>query len=265
VFTIDPKEVAKEGKRYVEHQGQVHPQAGKLVSQWGTHGTAEGKLNGPSGIVFDESENLYIVDHRNHRVQKFTKDGNFLGAWGNFGSGDGEFNMPWGITLDRNGDVYVADWRNDRVQKFTAEGDFLGSYGRSGDGKGEFNRPSSVAVDADGDIYVADWMNNRVQVLGANGRFVKNFYGDATASDLMRKNAANGTLSPAHAKARFMADDPQSEERFRGPVSVKFDDNGRLFVLDSYGMRIQVYQKEGYPSPIMFEANLDSEERILTL
>jgi DNA-binding beta-propeller fold protein YncE len=265
VFTTDPDEVPEGGIRYVVRGGQKERQAGKLVSQWGTGGRAEGQLNGPSGIVFDRNENLYIVDHRSHRIQKVTKDGKFLGAWGGFGDGEGEFNLPWGITLDHDGNVYVADWRNDRVQKFTAEGEFLASYGSTGDGNGQFNRPSSVAVDADGDIYVADWLNNRVQVIGADGRFVKSFHGDATASDLMRKDAVNGTLQPAMAKARFMADDPQSEELFFGPVSVKLDGQGRLFVVDSYRFRIQVYQKEGYPSPVLFEARLESEERILTL
>ena len=265
VFTIDPEEVTKGGVRYVSRQGQQEPQAGKLVSQWGIGGLGEGQLNGPSGIVFDGNEDLYVVDHRSHRVQKFTKDGKFLGAWGGFGSGEGEFNLPWGITLDHEGNVYVADWRNDRVQKFTADGEFLASYGSTGDGNGEFDRPSSVAVDADGDIYVADWMNNRIQVIGADGRFVKSFQGDATASDVMIKEASNGTLQPSTAKARFMADDPQSEERFYGPVSVKFDDRGRLFVVDSYRFRIQVYQKDAYPSPVVLEANLESEERILTL
>jgi len=46
---------------------------------------------------------------------------------------------------------------------------------------------------------------------------------------------------------------------------VKLDGQGRLFVVDSYRFRIQVYQKEGYPSPVLFDARLDSEERILTL
>jgi DNA-binding beta-propeller fold protein YncE len=265
VFTTDPDEVSEGGIRYVVRGGQKEQQAGKLVSQWGTGGRAEGQLNGPSGIVFDCNEDLYIVDHRSHRIQKFTKDGKFLGVWGGFGDGEGEFNLPWGITLDHDGNVYVADWRNDRVQKFTAGGEFLASYGSTGDGNGQFNRPSSVAVDADGDIYVADWRNNRVQVIGADGRFVKSFHGDATASDLMRKDAVNGTLQPAMVKARFMADDPQSEEIFFGPVSVKLDGQGRLFVVDSYRFRIQVYQKEGYPSPVLFDARLDSEERILTL
>lgn len=253
-------------KKQIGYYGPCPPPLlSSLQACWGTKGTSEGQLNGPSGLVFDRDENIYVVDHRNHRIQKFTKEGRFLGGWGSYGQGEGEFNLPWGITLDHHGDVYVADWRNDRIQKFTPDGEFLGSYGKTGDGKGEFNRPSSVAVDKDGDIYVADWGNNRVQVIAANGSFVKTFIGDATASDLMRKDAVNGTLQPAMARARFMADDPQSEERFFGPVSVKLDDMGRLYVVDSYRFRIQVYQKEGYPSPVLFEDDLGSVERILTL
>ena len=110
---------------------------GKLVSQWGTAGDADGELNGPSGMAFDGEGNLFVVDHRNHRIQKFTKDGGFLGNWGGFGSGEGELNLPWGITLDQEGNVYVADWRNDLIQKFTPSGEFLATYGTSGNGHGE--------------------------------------------------------------------------------------------------------------------------------
>ena len=55
---------------------------GNFVSHWGTSGEAEGELNGPSGIAFDFQEggreDLFVVDSRNHRIQKYSKDGKFL-------------------------------------------------------------------------------------------------------------------------------------------------------------------------------------------
>ena len=89
------------------------------MGKWGEFGAEAGQLNAPSGIAFDSSENMYVADGLNHRVQKFTKEGEFLATWGGLGSGDGEFNMPWGVTVDEFDDVYVSDWRNDRIQKFT--------------------------------------------------------------------------------------------------------------------------------------------------
>ena len=233
---------------------------GKLLSQWGTAGDADGELNGPSGMAFDGEGNLFVVDHRNHRIQKFTRDGDFLGNWGGFGDGEGELNLPWGITLDHEGNVYVADWRNDRIQKFTPSGEFLAAYGTSGSRYGEFNRPTSVAVDLDGDIYVADWMNDRVQVIGADGRFVNVFHGDATISKWALESWATEVEK---VKVRFMADDPTEDRLFYRPTSVALDDQGRLYVVDSHRGRVQIYLKEGYPSSHVMEVDLEEELPVL--
>ena len=45
---------------------------------WGTKGSGDGEIDGPSGLVFDSDDNLYLSDHMNNRVQKFTKDGEFF-------------------------------------------------------------------------------------------------------------------------------------------------------------------------------------------
>ena len=75
------------------------------LGQWGEAGSEEGRLDGPNGLSFDSDDNLYVVDSRNDRVQKFTKEGGFLLGWGDSGTGEGQFNRPWGITIDRKGDV----------------------------------------------------------------------------------------------------------------------------------------------------------------
>ena len=231
---------------------------GELVSHWGIGGDEPGQLNGPSGVAVDGDDNLFLVDHRSHRVQLFTKDGRFLGGWGSFGGDEGQLNMPWGITVDHEGNVFVADWRNDRVQKFTPSGEFLAVYGRPGLGRGEFNRPSCVAVDLDGDIYVADWMNDRVQVIGSDGRFVSALTGAATLS---KWGLEFLKTDPEMARQRYLADDPDEERKFHTPVSVKLDQEGRLYVVETLRGRVQIYQKLGYPSPTMEAEDLDKEPR----
>lgn len=220
----------------------IFSRQGEFLGKWGEAGSGDGQLNRPSGIAFDAEENIYVVDTLNHRVQKFTKDGKFLLKWGRFGDGDGEFNMPWGIAVDDEGDVYVADWRNDRIQKFTADGEFIFKFGTHGSGDGQFNRPAGVAVDSHGDIYVADWGNDRVQLFSPEGRYVEKFIGDATLSrmaiDYLRANAI-----PLRLREMTVL---EPQKRFRGPASVRLDNQGRMYVADFGCHRVQIYQKQAY-------------------
>jgi sugar lactone lactonase YvrE len=151
--------------------------------------------------------------------------------------------MPWGITVDELGDVYVVDWRNDRVQKFGADGEFIFALGESGNGDGEFNRPTGIEVDRDGDIYVADCGNDRVQLFSADGRYIEQFIGDASLSKSARQYLMS---NPIPLRLREMAKlEPQ--KRFRAPVSVTVDGEGRMYVTDSRSYRVQVYQKDAIP------------------
>lgn len=214
---------------------------GNFLSSWGTKGSGDGELNAPSGLAFDKEDNLYVVDGLNHRVQKFTKDGKFLAKWGSQGSGADEFNIPWGITIDKEGNVYVADWKNSRVQKFSADGKYLATFGGSGTGDGELQRPTGVAVDNEGDVYVTDWGNDRLNIYDRDGTFITAFIGDADKLSPWGEEYVNA--NPEYVKARRRVD-LTPEQRFKRPVAVKVDDEGRIMVLETQRSRIQIYVKE---------------------
>lgn len=237
------------------HRISVFDLAGNFLKRWGVSGSGKGQLNGPAGIAIDPQDQVYVVDQHNNRVQVFTTDGEYIFEWGEAGSGPGQFNMPWGVTLDAGGHVYVADWRNDRIQKFSPRGEFLASFGESGDGDGQIHRPSGVAVDPEGYIYVSDWGNERVQVLGPDGSFQLKLRGQATLSKWAEEFFA---VNPDEWSTRQVANlipklpphlntphhiSSQTEPYFWGPVSVKLDREGRLYVVESNRSRIQVYQK----------------------
>ena len=236
----------------------IYNKDGEYLSHWGGSGDGDGELNWPSGLAIRDDV-IFIVDGRNHRVQRFSLDGKYIGQFGSFGVGLGQLNTPWGIDLDKDGNVFVADWRNDRIQSFTADGEPLRTFGRPGTGgdatlvrlhggireipltPGEFNRPTGVAVDSDGDIYVADWLNNRVQVLTPEGRFITEFTGDAGLS-----KTGLDRLTQAHdfSRMRNVMRDRSQERLLWAPIAVEFDNNRRrLIIVDSSRHRFQVYQK----------------------
>ncbi len=251
--------VDRDGRVYVSDEYldriSIFDESGEFLDKWGTHGSEPGRIDGPCGLAFDANDDLYVSDHRNHRIQKFTRDGEYISHFGGEGLGEGRFNLPWGLTVAPGGDVYVADWRNDRIQRFTPDGEFAASYGGSGSGDGQFNRPSGVAVDADGCVYVADWGNERVQALDPDGGFVMELRGEATMSPWGQQFM---DANPDEARTRKTADlrtavnirgdgeherSSHIEHLFWGPIAVKLDGKGRLYVVDRNRHRIQVYAR----------------------
>ena len=219
----------------------VFDKQGGFLGQWGQPGSGDGELNSPWGLAFDQEDNLYVVDSLNSRVQKFTKDGKLLAKWGRPGSGEGEFNMPWGICLDQKGDVYVADWKNSRVQKFSPDGEFLAQFRESDSGTGALNRPSGVAVDAEGDVYVTDWGSHQVNIYAPDGAFITALVGDAEQPSPWAQTYIDANPDIVKARRRVNL---EPEWRFRRPVAVNVDDQGRIFLLEATRHRFQVYIKE---------------------
>ena len=218
-------------------------------------GSGDGQFILPVAMAFDSQERLYITDEQNHRITIFDLAGNFLSKWGVLGSVDGELNGPAGITIDADDNLYVVDQNNNRVQKFTPDGQFLASFGESGEGDGQLHRPSSVAVDPEGYIYIADWGNERVQVLGPDGSFQFKLRGQATlskwAADFLNVNPDEKRTRemsnlipelPPHINTPYHISS-QTEPYFWGPVSVKLDREGRLYVTEANRHRVQIYQK----------------------
>lgn len=75
----------------VDRLGHVYTTSGstEYVMRWSTSapdyesvagredpGSASDSLSIPGGLCFDEQDNLYVVDIRNHRVQRFDLDPN---------------------------------------------------------------------------------------------------------------------------------------------------------------------------------------------
>ena len=241
------------------HRISIFDKDGTFLGKWGAFGDGDGQFNRPAGIAFDPDDNLLVVDGANHRVQRYGKDGTYMGSFGSYGSGEGQLSTPWGICLDDEANIFVADWRNDRIQKFSTDGTCMETFGSPGDQDGKFNRPSSVAVDSSGNIYVADWGNERVQVLGPDGSFLAKMRGDggmskwgqdyldANLEELEERAKADLEPSPNASPNDFLRDESASIEKlFWGPISVKLDAHGRLYVVESCRHRIQIYDTRAW-------------------
>jgi tripartite motif-containing protein 71 len=74
----------------------------------GKPGIGYGQFIRPLGIAVDLSNNIYVADSDNNRIQKFDNSGKFTTKIGSAGSGKGQLLVPAGVAVNSSGNVYVA-------------------------------------------------------------------------------------------------------------------------------------------------------------
>lgn len=189
---------------------------GEPLSNWGSAGSGNGQFNFAYGIAIDNSDNVYVADTNNHRIQKFTSTGTFIAQFGAFGSGDGQFSSPAGLACDGT-DLYVADEANNRVQKFTLTGVWVRKWGIAGTGPGQMSNPAGIAVDqARGAVYVSEYFGQRIHQFSVFGDFIK-IFADSTSG--------TGALT--------------------NPRGLATDQRGNLYVCDKAGSDARAVQFNG--------------------
>ncbi|HJT25750.1 MAG TPA: hypothetical protein VJ873_14345, partial [bacterium] len=109
--------VADSGNNRIE----VFNGSGQYVSQWGSEGSGNGRLEYPVGLAAGPSS-IYVADVDNSRIEVFDKQGNYLNQWVTVSSGGATFVNPWGVALDAGGNVYVTDNATGMLDIFTYNG-----------------------------------------------------------------------------------------------------------------------------------------------
>ena len=112
----------------------------------GDKGTAPGHLQGPDDMVFDEDENIYVVEQSNNRVQVLTPQGEHIRFIGT--SGDNQLLHPISASI-YNHHIYTTNKGRRCISVFTLTGVFMTSFGEK-DGL----IPEYIDIDRDGYIYV---------------------------------------------------------------------------------------------------------------
>lgn len=140
------------------------------------------------------------------------------------------FSDPFGVVVDSQGNVIIADsGASNRIRRITPQGiveTLAGSDEGFADGnalQAKFNTPSGIAIDEDDNLIIADTSNHRIRKLDKKGQ-VTTIAGSGIAG--YRDGAA-------------------AEAMFDAPVGVAIDEQGNLFVADTYNDRIRKIDKDG--------------------
>lgn len=198
----------------------AHSQSFTLIDTWATNANqSTGQLNTSMNLRIHNNGLVYVADHYNGRVQRYTKSGQLVDSFGSFGTGNGQFKNPTGLAFDSAGNVYVGDENNHRIQKFTANGTYLGQWGSFGSGQGQFNSVDAalwMTISKDDKLYVADPRNQRIQKFDLNGNYLSEF----------------GTGGSGNGQFNFFGD-------------LRTDSSGNVYVSDFYNNRIQKFDSNG--------------------
>ena len=151
-------------------QNELPPSFERTIGT-GAAGQGPGELNEPTGVGVDGSGNVYVLDTRNCRVQRFDPQGKLIDVWGSQGSGDAQMREPIRLKLAPDNTVWVADTGNSRLLHFSTQGEYLGEVGSLGQDEGQFVAPIGIAFDSEGYMWVSDARSNRLQLFSPKGEF----------------------------------------------------------------------------------------------
>ena len=154
-----------------QHKLQKFTSSGELIKCIGWGGSKEGEFDDPRGVTI-HSNQVYVCDRDNDRIQVFDLNLNFIRSIGSRGSGRGEFNRPYDVTFGPAGNMYVVEFSNSRVQVMDSSGQFIRIFGQEGEGK--LSCPTALDI-ADKYVHVSDWSSHRIVVYKTTGQYVTSF------------------------------------------------------------------------------------------
>jgi len=127
---------------------------GNLVKYWGDRGTRPGQFNTPHSIVMDRSQNLYVADRQNSRIQVFDTDGTFKQAWN-------LDNLTWSMCITPGQTQVIFVGSVGKVYKLDLTGRVLGTFGKLGRLPGWFDSIHAIACPDEKTVYIANEFSYR--------------------------------------------------------------------------------------------------------
>ncbi len=184
------------------------------------------RVPAPRGMTVS-SDNEYLVLDNAGRVLAYDQNGDLQKQWWmpEYAIGKAE-----GILVLKDGRIAVADTHYHRIVFFDHDGNFTGTFGQRGSEPGDFVYPVKIAQDHEENLYICEYgQNDRVQKFRPDGTFILQFGGPG--------------IEPG---------------KFQRPSGIVWYDH-KLYVVDAFNNRIQVFTDEGKLVAILGESDKIAE------
>lgn len=230
----------------VDAQGNLYVADGtaRAIMVYNRDGKYLRKIGGPkvferlSSVTVDTlGQRVFVTDiggvsSDQHKIRVFdSSNGSHLFDLGKRGIGPGEFNLPRDVAIGIHGQIYVVDGGNFRIQVFDRMGKFINSFGSVGKQMGNFARPKEIATDAAGNVYVVDAAFGNFQIFNSDGDLLM-FIGERSERD---------------GPARYML-----------PSGIYVDEDGRVYMVDQWFKKIDIYRPHALEADMGFLAKRTS-------
>ena len=134
----------------------------------GKEGKGEKELIAAGQFFDEDTQQIYIADCVNERVQVMSLQGKFITRFG-----QDVLQLPWGISVNKD-HIFVTDRVQNSLFKFCKNTlELLNST--KGSEVLQLSGPLGLCIDTNGDVYVADSFNHRIVIFSTNLQFKSTF------------------------------------------------------------------------------------------
>ncbi|XP_078665761.1 uncharacterized protein LOC144908123 [Branchiostoma floridae x Branchiostoma belcheri] len=231
---------------------------GKIT--YGGKGSEPGKFWGPRGVVVSSSNEIFVADTNNRRVQVHTTEGVYLRHFPTIVLRTGVMDMvPYDVSMDGNGTLWVVGSGE--------SGDHVVQYSTDGTAMTKFHLQKRdvwhrrIAVDMrNNHILVTDTDRGEVEVFRPDGSLVRRFgHPEGEMSDpryITVDGEGNIFVSDARTYSVYMYDESgefllefggkgSGECQLRYPRGICTDNSGQIIVADSRNRRVKMFTRHG--------------------
>jgi sugar lactone lactonase YvrE len=234
--------------RKISPSGVVTTFAGSLTGASGykdTTAATSALFNGPGGVAFDASGNLFVSDFGNNAIRKITPAGVVTTFYQSGSLG------PAGLSFDSSGNLLVAAQLIRQILKISPSGVVTsiagdGNYGyvNATGSAAEFANQTDVKMDASGNLIVADFNNNAIRKISPTG-----------AVTTLAGSAVYGNTGG-------FADGVGTAAKFNNPSGVAITSGGIIYIVDLGNSDIRRIMPDGTVtliagSPTQASGNID--------